>query len=81
MVVDFPAPFGPRKPCTCPVCTSRSRPSRATVDPKDLRRPDTEMAVLMRTTVHRFQKNVNVLKSPYDGPRDDPPANPGAPLG
>jgi len=35
MVVDFPAPFGPRKPCTWPVCTSRSRPSRATVDPKD----------------------------------------------
>ena len=34
----------------------------------------------MRPTVHRFQKNVNVLKSPYDGPRDDPPARPGAPL-
>src|SRR5436190_5489127 len=70
MVVDFPAPFGPRKPCTCPVSTSRSSPSSATVDPKDLYRPDTEMAVLMKSTVHPFQKNVNVLKFPYDGPDD-----------
>ena len=29
MVVDLPAPFGPRKPCTWPDSTARSRPSRA----------------------------------------------------
>ena len=47
MVVDFPAPFGPRKPCTWPVGNSRSSPSRATVDPKDLRRSWTWMAEVM----------------------------------
>ena len=31
MVVDFPAPFGPRNPCTSPAATDRSRPSRARV--------------------------------------------------
>ena len=29
MVVDLPAPLGPRKPCTSPAVTVRSRPSRA----------------------------------------------------
>ena len=33
MVVDLPAPFGPRKPCTWPCSTSRSRPSRAWTRP------------------------------------------------
>ena len=33
MVVDFPAPFGPRKPVTCPGCTSKESPSTATVEP------------------------------------------------
>ncbi len=44
-VVDLPAPFGPRKPCTSPVATSRSSPSRARAVPKVLTRADTEMAV------------------------------------
>jgi hypothetical protein len=38
MVVVLPAPFGPRKACTSPARTSRSRPSRAAVRPNDLRR-------------------------------------------
>ena len=29
MVVDLPAPFGPRKPKNCPAATSRSIPSTA----------------------------------------------------
>ncbi len=33
IAVDFPAPFGPRNPWTCPRCTSRSSPSKARVRP------------------------------------------------
>jgi hypothetical protein len=44
MVVVFPEPFGPRKPCTSPVCTVRSSPSRGRVRPKDLTRPAIEIA-------------------------------------
>ncbi len=33
MVVDFPAPFGPRKPVTRPSGTMKLRSSAATVDP------------------------------------------------
>ena len=39
MVVDFPDPFGPRKPVTTPGRTSKLRPSTARVDPKRLLRP------------------------------------------
>src|SRR4051794_40956850 len=60
MVVDFPAPFGPRKPCTSPVATSRSRPSRAWVLPKDLCSPETTMAEVMFQKVHFIQKFVNL---------------------
>ena len=34
MVVDFPAPFGPRKPKNCPGATRRSTPSTARSSPK-----------------------------------------------
>src|SRR4029077_14792978 len=39
MVVDLPAPFGPRKPVMSPGATVRPRPSSAFVRPKDLDRP------------------------------------------
>src|SRR5689334_13614462 len=39
MVVDLPAPLGPRKPCTSPGSTSRSSPSRALVVPNVFTRP------------------------------------------
>src|SRR5215211_9127294 len=45
MVVVLPAPLGPRNPCTSPVRTSSSSPSRARVGPKDLTSPEIEMAV------------------------------------
>ena len=44
MVVVFPEPFGPRKPCTSPRATLRSSPSRARTDPKVLTRPSTSIA-------------------------------------
>src|SRR4029453_9698773 len=45
VVVVLPAPLGPRKPCTSPVRTSRSRPSRALVGPKVFTSPEVEIAV------------------------------------
>jgi hypothetical protein len=33
MVVDLPAPFGPRKPVTCPGCTVKDSPSTAWTEP------------------------------------------------
>src|SRR5215217_67881 len=38
IVVDLPAPLGPRKPCASPSATLRSRPSSARVAPKVLTR-------------------------------------------
>src|SRR4051794_5360803 len=40
MVVDFPAPFGPRKPKNSPCATWRFTPSTATVCPNRLTRPE-----------------------------------------
>src|SRR5690242_20316971 len=62
MVVDFPAPFGPRKPRTSPVSTVRSSPSRALVRPNVLTRPAALIAVVMGETLLFFHKFVNVLK-------------------
>ncbi len=45
MVVVLPAPLGPRNPCTSPVRTSRSSPSRARVGPKVFTSPEIEIAV------------------------------------
>ena len=44
MVVDLPAPLGPRKPKTSPGRTSRSRRSTAVVVPKRLVRPSVRTA-------------------------------------
>ena len=46
MVVDLPEPFGPRKPCTSPVRTVRSSPSRARTRPKVLTTPFISIAGL-----------------------------------
>src|SRR5688572_23782026 len=62
MVVDLPAPLGPRKPCTSPVRTVRSSPSSARVWPKVLTRPDTEIAVVMLQNVVWFHKLVKLRK-------------------
>src|SRR5687767_13587999 len=39
IVVDLPAPFGPRRPTHLPNGTSRSRPSTAVIGPKRLTSP------------------------------------------
>src|SRR5690242_16373385 len=44
MVVDFPAPFGPMNPVTCPGATLNDMPSSATVAPNRLRSPVTSIA-------------------------------------
>src|ERR1051325_4957966 len=44
MVVDFPAPFGPRKPNVSPRGTSKSMPATASISPYLLTRPRTEIA-------------------------------------
>ena len=54
MVVVLPAPFGPRKACTSPVRTSRSRPSSAWVRPNDLRKPRTSIAFAMSSVYITF---------------------------
>ena len=45
MVVDFPAPFGPRKPCTSPVATVQVEAVEGVGLPNDLCSPETEIAV------------------------------------
>ena len=44
MAVDFPAPLGPRKPCSSPGSTARLSPSRARTGPKVLTRSRSSMA-------------------------------------
>jgi hypothetical protein len=44
IVVDLPAPLGPRNPNTSPVATSKSTPRTASTSSKDLTRPFTAMA-------------------------------------
>ncbi len=44
MVVDFPAPLGPRNATTSPGAMSRSTPRTAWIGPKLLRRPVIRMA-------------------------------------
>ena len=42
-MVDFPAPFGPMNPVTCPGATVNVIPSSATVGPNRLRSLSTSM--------------------------------------
>jgi hypothetical protein len=45
MVVDFPAPFGPRNPLTIPGCTTKFSPSTASLVPYRLLRFSTSIMV------------------------------------
>ena len=65
MVVDLPAPFGPRKPCTSPELTERSSPSRARVGPNILTRPDVEITGVMTLTLQCLQ-NIVKLRNHMD---------------
>src|SRR4029450_5149544 len=82
IVVVFPAPFGPRKPCTSPVRTSRSRPSRARVRPNVLTRPSVLIAAGMISLLLRAFANVFCLfrRDQRDGEDlHQPLADPGVP--
>src|SRR5664279_2834505 len=52
IVVDFPAPFGPRKPKISPVFTSRSTPSTAARSPKYLVSPLVQIAASVMVEAH-----------------------------
>src|SRR5580765_3048084 len=71
MVVDLPAPFGPRKPCTSPAVTVSSSPSRARTWPNVLTRPCTSITgsltepTLARSPVERVADLV--LREPVVG--------------
>ena len=60
MVVVLPAPFGPRKACTSPVRTARSRPSSAVVRPNVLRSARTSIAFVMTLSLHNFHYVLNL---------------------
>src|SRR5258706_254668 len=51
MVVDLPAPLGPRNPNTSPLPTSKETPSTARFGPKDLLRFSTLITLTLR--IHR----------------------------
>ena len=53
IVVVLPAPFGPRKACTSPVRTVRSRPSSAVALPNRLTSPCTSIALPIPDSLHR----------------------------
>src|SRR5882672_2334686 len=45
MVVDLPAPLGPRKPSTSPLSTRKSMPATAAIRPKFLVKPSISIMV------------------------------------
>src|SRR6266850_3975522 len=53
MVVDLPAPLGPRNPSTSPLPTSKETPSTARFGPKDLLRFSTLITVPLQKHIHR----------------------------
>src|SRR5207249_3381331 len=74
IVVDFPAPFGPRNPCTSPRGTDRSRPSRARVVPKVLTRPRIRTTSLSLTSriLAFFHNLMKLLQVCYHVIHDQP---------
>ena len=54
MVVDLPAPFGPRKPVTMPGSTTKLRSSTATLSPNLLVRP---LASIMAVPLTKINAN------------------------
>src|SRR5215467_2548847 len=54
IVVDLPAPFGPRKPVTTPGGTTKSSPSTASVSPYRLLRFSTS---IIACSLHRWRRS------------------------
>src|SRR6267378_3742178 len=53
IVVDLPAPLGPRNPSTSPLPTSKETPSTARFGPKDLLRFSTLITAPLQKHIHR----------------------------
>src|ERR1700722_12656638 len=67
IVVDFPAPLGPRKPKISPACTSRFNSATAVKSPKCLLRfsmwtAGPELLGSMRQLLSAHQRNKNVFE-------------------
>src|SRR5712664_3260860 len=67
MVVDLPAPLGPRNPSTSPLSTPKETPSTASFGPKDLLRFSTLIKALSKT---HTQTGTACLKFPAAGRRN-----------
>src|SRR5437588_8917084 len=63
IVVDLPAPLGPRKPNVSPAWTSRSMPRTASISPKRLERDRTETAGTPREYVGAVRR-LGALEGP-----------------
>src|SRR5512133_665606 len=72
IVVDLPAPFGPRNPKVSPASTRKSTPRTASISPNRFSRPATSTAAgrrsIMGTSHHwRYPRS-----TPYDEPMPEP---------
>src|SRR3981081_296191 len=76
IVVDLPAPLGPRNPSTSPLPTSKETPSTARFDPKDLLRFSTLITSPLQNTctdrhgpaeVPRRCRRKRILSQPRSG--------------
>src|SRR5205814_552141 len=61
IVVDFPAPFGPRKPNTSPVATLKSTPRTASTSSKLFASPSTTMAGRQRPSPSRARSSFDTV--------------------
>src|SRR6266850_5555520 len=76
MVVDLPAPLGPRKPSTSPLSTRRSMPVTAAIRPKFLVKPSmTIMVGMAQTELGKTGETVVPIKKSRDDFKGARPAS------
>src|SRR5882762_6873031 len=76
MVVDLPAPLGPRKPSTSPLSTRRSMPVTAAIRPKFLVKPSmTLMVGMAQTNLGKTGETVVPIKKSRDDFKGARPAS------
>src|ERR1041384_4775697 len=63
MVVDFPAPFGPRNPSTSPLLTLKDTSSTAIFEPKAFFRLRTSIILEYPTSQDRGEKGYIIFKT------------------
>src|SRR5688572_9286257 len=69
MVVDLPAPLGPRKPTTCPLSTSKLTRSTASTGPYALVNCETEITPILRVKP-KLRRLIRTRRPPGPGRRD-----------